>query len=89
MARAIKPTEKQPQLFNQSYKIYVNHATSYLWPRGCTHIHKHAHTFADKSDYKKPGVRRPVAGTRLVIKINLYIYHYEQYINNYMDTCTE
>ena len=31
-----------------------------------THAYTHTHTLADESDYKKPGVRQPAAGARLV-----------------------
>ena len=31
---------------------------SYLWPRGRTHTHTRIYVFADKSDYKKPGMHR-------------------------------
>ena len=39
--------------FDGNYiKSKSRHATSYLWPQGCTHTHTHQH----ESDFKKPGV---------------------------------
>ena len=38
--------------------IKLNHATSYLWPRGRTHTRIHTHIlWQNESDYKKPGTR--------------------------------
>ena len=43
-----------------------NHATSYLWPRGCTDRQTDTHP-RDENDYKKLGARRPAPGLKLII----------------------
>ena len=48
---------------SHNYSASLNHATSYLWPRGRTRTH----TFADKSDYKKPGAQASVPGLKIKI----------------------
>ena len=67
-ARAIKRNLKAAAIIQP---IVQNHATSYSWPQGHTHTRTHAPTqthtlWRNESDYKKPGVRWPVAGARLV-----------------------
>ena len=52
-----------------------NHATSHLWPRGSAHT-SHKHTdIPHKRVFKKPGMCRPVAGARLVQRLqSMYVY---------------
>ena len=58
--------KKQLQLFDQSYKVKLNHASSYLWLQRCnTHI-----IICMKSDFKKPGTHQPVTGAPGLIKGN-------------------
>ena len=51
--------EKQPPLFNQSYKVKIILLVIYGLGGVHTHTRTRTHTFAGESDFKKPGVRQP------------------------------
>jgi len=69
MTSTAKETEKLLQLFNQSFKVKITALV--FWPRGSTHacIHTHTHTFADESDFKKPGRCAPGSKTDSMIMV--------------------
>ena len=55
-------TEKQQELFNQSYKVKITPLVISVWPWEHTYMHAYQH----ESDFRNPGTCWPAAGVCLV-----------------------